>query len=565
MRFKKAGDDGFSIIEVAIAAFVLFFTLTAMYALTVSSYRQSVTASRQSVATNFVASMFEQARSMPFNTLWTDADGGTLPSQETTTYQGIEFTVERDVAWVDDDGDGLSSEDADGDTHDYKEYVVTVHWTTMLSIPHSLTMSTYIRDTIGENVSADISLEWVREGALPTPLEGSVIFHTEDSVSLGITGVWDGVRSESFDPAIDHEAKLEASTTISTPGDGIASVQFTVDSLVIQNQYRAQPPSQGAPDIYRAYFLPPDPLQWDGYFYLNSLVTTDGVLFFPDGPRELEATVWSISGSSEREILNVIVDNDEPFFESETPWNDLGLGEPLTNAARYASEIVVNYPVAADGWRDAGQSILYNVTHWDVGVQTSVTATDSDTHSFDQVFLDYAELPSSGSSWATLSDETTTFVTTPFTAYRMMLWPRSVAGRRLDVTGLDQHFHTDWYITNSRLGATSGGTDKKPTVCLDLVSDNLTKYFGAYLTAGITYDVFIGSSFTGSGNLSGLVSGSSGLTYEELQDTEISVFPNKDSYLQVRANLPTDDGLSQSVVWSNVIWWDSDYGEIKVP
>jgi len=561
MRFKRASEDGFSIIEVVIAVVVLFFALTALYALTVSSYRQSVTASRQSVATNFVSSMFEQARSMPFNGLGTDASGdvyGSLLSQETTTYQGIEFTIERNVAWVDDAGDGTGASDADDDTHDYKEYIVTVHWTTMVSIPHSLTMSTYIRNTAGENVVADIDLEWVRP---PTPVEDAVIFGT---------GVWDGVRATS--PTTDDLASLAASTTISTLGDGIQWVKFTVDSLVIYNMnFTVSTPE--APDPRYAEFFPEeDPSHWEGYFDLDSLGTMEltPTLLFPDGPRELEVTVMSLSGGTERSLLNIIVDNGAPFFGSEaSPSTDEvpSLGEPDTNAARYDAEIRLEYPVASDGWLDFDRTVPYAVTRWKVGVQTGY---NGGVPLFSQEEVLDAALSSSGTSQgSSMSDGVTTFSTSPFTAYRMRLWPRSVTGRMYD-PGDD--FHTDWYITNSRLDpdqTTRVGQKQNPKVLLHLESNNLTQYLSGYPVENITYDVFSGSSApSGIGNLSTAVA--SGLTYDGLLLEEIPVTRGGTIYLQVRANLPqTLQDSDQAVVWSNVIQvytnQNQNSGSITVP
>jgi len=542
---------------------VLFFALTALYALTVSSYRQSVTASRQSVATNFVSSMFEQARSMPFNGLGTDASGdvyGSLLSQETTTYQGIEFTIERNVAWVDDAGDGTGASDADDDTHDYKEYIVTVHWTTMVSIPHSLTMSTYIRNTAGENVVADIDLEWVRP---PTPVEDAVIF--DDS---GTTGVWDGVRSTSPAHDASGQARLEASTTISALGDGIQWVKFTVDSLVIYNSGFTAPGGQEADDPFYAEFFPEeDPSHWDGYFDLDSLGTMEltPTLLFPDGPRELEVTVMSLSGDTERSLLNIIVDNGAPFFGSEaSPSTDEtpSLGEPDTNSARYDAEVRLEYPVASDGWLDYNQTVPYPVTRWDVGVQTGY---NGGVHLFNQVSATDAELSSSG-AWQ--GNSLPAFSTSPFTAYRMRLWPRSVTGRMYD-PGDD--FHTDWYITNSRLDPDQTirtGSNKNPTVRLHLVADDLARYSSDYPTGTITYDVLSGSSApSGIGNLPTTVS--SGLTYDELRLEEIPVTYNGTIYLQVKAILPQMlQDSDQAVVWSNVIkvqTTNHNSGSITVP
>ncbi len=79
-------DDGFSLVEVMVASFVLFFVITAILALTLQSTRMGVDAKQRTVMTNAVTSQLEWIRTLDFEHL---AD--VVPAESVRTVDG--FTV----------------------------------------------------------------------------------------------------------------------------------------------------------------------------------------------------------------------------------------------------------------------------------------------------------------------------------------------------------------------------------------------------------------------------------------------------------------------------------------
>jgi len=555
LRLRKTGDDGFTIIEVAIAAFILFFMLTAMYSLVVASYRQTVVASRQSIATNLATSLFEQVRAMPYASIGDDTVDdagdvlGALLSVETTTYHGVDFTIEQNVEWVDDDLDLTGDED--DNENDYKLYTVTLRWASLVGVESSLTMSTKIRDTTAENVLVDIDLEWTMGWEDPDPAERVVLFHDGTLTNPTVSEVWDGERR--LVPEGTVEARLEASCTIPTQSDSIMWVKFQVDSNVIYDPYHL--PNSAL------FSLGSGTYQWAGGFYINTLAETeesnpDQPLQFPDGSRQIEFEVMTFTGAVERRFLNVVVDNDPPFWPDyyPTPTEFLDLVDSSDNDARFDTETVLEYPVAADGWRDWYGTIPYAAVYYDIGIDLTLS---DDADDFENVFLEDYLLGSSG-------EYQDTFTVDPFMPIRMRLWPRSETGRRTTVAA---DFNTDWYITNPRLDPANCSAPKigpKYHGSLVLSDPNFGSFDSMFTTAAIDYNVYEDSSYAGSGNLETVKDGYSLIGFADI--SESFEMPNQDRYYQVQAVLPVAWSYSdQGSVWSNVILWDASDKTFEMP
>ena len=88
-----ASDDGMSIVEVVIAAFILFFVLTAVIALVWTTTQMGVSAQERTVITNILSSHMEWVRSLDYDQVGIQGSepSATIPSQVTRTMQG--FTV----------------------------------------------------------------------------------------------------------------------------------------------------------------------------------------------------------------------------------------------------------------------------------------------------------------------------------------------------------------------------------------------------------------------------------------------------------------------------------------
>lgn len=88
-------DDGFSVVEVVVAAAILFFVLTAIVGLVGVSSAMTVQAKQKSVLTNAVASYIDEVRSYSWEDISAadaDADGVFVPATLTRVVEGVTVT-----------------------------------------------------------------------------------------------------------------------------------------------------------------------------------------------------------------------------------------------------------------------------------------------------------------------------------------------------------------------------------------------------------------------------------------------------------------------------------------
>ena len=86
-------DEGFSVLEVVLASFVLFFVLTAVLGLVGTSTRMSLDAKGRAAMTNAVASHVEWVRSLDFDQIAMSGSSAEAMLQPTYTYTVDRFTV----------------------------------------------------------------------------------------------------------------------------------------------------------------------------------------------------------------------------------------------------------------------------------------------------------------------------------------------------------------------------------------------------------------------------------------------------------------------------------------
>lgn len=90
-RFTR--DDGMTIVEILIAATILFIVLTAILGLVLQTTNTGMQSKRQTLVTNTVSSYIEQVQAMPFEDVDLIADGGQLAPSETTTVDGYTIVI----------------------------------------------------------------------------------------------------------------------------------------------------------------------------------------------------------------------------------------------------------------------------------------------------------------------------------------------------------------------------------------------------------------------------------------------------------------------------------------
>jgi len=130
IKHLQARQKGLSIIEIvlAIAIFSLAF-ISILYVFQMNNKLLAVNKTR--IASMAIADRYlEFAKALKYSDLGVQGSdpSGILQANDSANYAGVSFAVNQSVRWVDDDKDGLSGADTDGNTHDYKQYKVTISW-----------------------------------------------------------------------------------------------------------------------------------------------------------------------------------------------------------------------------------------------------------------------------------------------------------------------------------------------------------------------------------------------------------------------------------------------------
>lgn len=92
-KASRHDDGGFSVLEVVLAAFIMFFALTAVLGLVGTSTRMSLSAKQRTAMVNTVNSHLEWVRSLDFEQIASDAEGGSIVSPRTMSVDGFTVTI----------------------------------------------------------------------------------------------------------------------------------------------------------------------------------------------------------------------------------------------------------------------------------------------------------------------------------------------------------------------------------------------------------------------------------------------------------------------------------------
>lgn len=105
LRGGFRSDQGFSVLEVVLAAFIMFFVLTAILGLVATTTRMGLSARQRTAMTNAVSSHLEHMRSIDFDDLHLTPDG-TIDAETVVNVDGFTITIITDIS----DGVGRTRE-----------------------------------------------------------------------------------------------------------------------------------------------------------------------------------------------------------------------------------------------------------------------------------------------------------------------------------------------------------------------------------------------------------------------------------------------------------------------
>lgn len=110
---KNGGQDGFTIVELAVGVAVLGILAVSVLGLFSSMVNSALLAKRKAVALTLATGQMEYLKSLPYNSL--AVAGGSiysaspLPATNTQTINGVLYTIKTDISYVDDAFDGCGS------------------------------------------------------------------------------------------------------------------------------------------------------------------------------------------------------------------------------------------------------------------------------------------------------------------------------------------------------------------------------------------------------------------------------------------------------------------------
>jgi type II secretory pathway pseudopilin PulG len=274
MRRRLAGEDGFTLVEGIIAVSVLAVGMLAVAQALTFSLHSSGLARQRLGARAAIEQQMELARALTYDTLvlsdvdpipyesdpdnpdhWVDfddqtfdADGsGPLGYEEIVREAGANpaiqhyqapvvsgettFAVYMYVTWVDNDDDGLSVADVDGDTHDAKRVTVVITWTDPVTggIASQQLSSLYsegsvpFQDVQSANnqsptvvcpvtTSSDQSYTFVADATDP---DGTIVAVSWAIEGYGVANGWDYYGSgSSYAVTVDEEGPYRVLTTV---------------------------------------------------------------------------------------------------------------------------------------------------------------------------------------------------------------------------------------------------------------------------------------------------------------------------------------------------------------
>lgn len=139
-------------------------------------------------AVSLISAQLERIRALPYDSVGTmlGIPSGTIPQQETMVLNGITYTKQVLIQYVDDPKDGLDADDENGITADYKRARVEVSWTNR-----------------GQNYEKVLITTIVPKGIETTAGGGTIRISVFDALVQPVSGASVRVINTTTNPAID--------------------------------------------------------------------------------------------------------------------------------------------------------------------------------------------------------------------------------------------------------------------------------------------------------------------------------------------------------------------------
>ncbi|TDB38933.1 MAG: hypothetical protein D9V44_04480 [Actinobacteria bacterium] len=311
MRGAIDRDEGMSVLEIMIAAVILFIVLTGVLGLVGTTTMMGVDAKQRNVMVNALNAYVERVQSLPFSSVDLEANGGALASEESTRVGEFTVTIRPAVE--------------DGANAALKNLTVSITISAPRRTNVSMTTTVPIRDRSQFLTQANRSPETDPSIAFIdayTPPEGSVVWGTS---CVGATGVL----------KLAVEAAASEGRVITNVALWIDDSYLAKDTLL--NQATWNPATQ---DFSESTFV------WDTR-QTEDVVQDDGVTYLPveiiaDGMRTVSAYVLDDQGVSVYTVRHFLVDNHEPGIP----------GVPVTTVESNTSA-TLNWLKSSDGTTDS--------------------------------------------------------------------------------------------------------------------------------------------------------------------------------------------------------------------
>lgn len=453
---RSHGDAGFSLVEVMFAATIMFFVLTALFGLVAVSLRETKTAGTETKATNLANMLIEQARALSYADLGligavSPIPVGKLQSAETTTYEGMTFTIARAVGFADDPAD--NGPGGDDSPNDYKVLDVTVSWAT-----GRMRFSTRVRDK-SQELANPPTVSWVN-GAAATPPDKSVIFNPSGTYQAAVWG-GDPMQPDQTSGAL---VWVQAQAQDPDAAGVITRIEYWVDGRPLRNEHAAPLPEYAS--------WTPNTQSWTNPRYPIDTLAVDAsstVYLFADGIRQVKVQAWDNQGARDYRIREFVVDNHPPAWSTDAT---VAISVPTSNTLRHDGALNVTFTPAVDG--------SSFVNRYDYTLRTP----EGDRN------YPFSDLGYGGSLQTT---GTSDYDLLPFTFYRVGLLPRSPRG----LSGTTTHWTSSLYTAACLEATVTRASNNR----VDISGRVSLPRGGSWSSA--SYTLYRAPSYSGSGDLTG--------------------------------------------------------------
>ncbi len=324
---RLAREEGFTLVEVLMAITMLSIAVFGATTVLTGSLNRLADVRSRTHANAVINERIEVVRSHRYASIGMDTLSpgdplyGSLDPETSTVRSNIRFTVSTDVAFKDDDSDGLGALDSDSNTDDYKAVTVTVDWVTTNSRPQQLSVESYFQPT-GSSASQNSP----PQVTILTPISTTAVTGTAQ------------ITAWAYDPEDGNEITVSI------------SLRHSSEATPTVTQIDSVGPTYG----------------WSW----NTLASNDSTV-----PYQVTVSAFDSRGSRNADIVSLYVDNNAPYW---TPSAD------LTGTALSGSEVRLNWNAGGDlagvsgynAYRGTYTGGTWVYTMINASVLTTLTAND---------------------------------------------------------------------------------------------------------------------------------------------------------------------------------------------